>query len=547
MNPTQDTPASSGTVPTSDDGFGTDDLVRWLRRFVICNPFYLASAAVLLFGLGQINHDARFVTTETRQLLFQFGALQAYGCLVICTALWLVRRRVWYDSALLVVVENGLVLAPFLVISQAVLIDASLAVYLAAGGALAVIGRGWSVRRFYTRFQMPDRAWLIGLLVLAVNVGLPLVYRTRVDTDWHAGNRVLWLGVLPFLAVLPNVLLRTRRWDGIAPEQSWLPLMMQGLWIAGTAVHAWSVAWIDKTPTPPWMLVPLAMATCWTLEWRHRDFGPGTYIGLRATVMVLACAAPFWPTPETPVLMLLAGINAALFLVRAACAAPDSRRLSVSYGIAASISVLRLIGAIPGIESILGNEPAWNLGAILGGAAILAMVFRTRNPVMGLLGAFAAAIGTGFVVRWEQPHVSIQFGALLGLVHSFRWSSDKRADVLVGRGVVAGVAMVDALAWAWDPSRTAAWTPGAVGLILLVAILVARRAIGLPAWGIAFALYEVAVTPAVWTVVNTPTGFLALGASLTLFAVGTALATRRHAPESAGEGGAKPILTASAR
>src|SRR5436190_9694043 len=85
----------------------------WAKRLLICNPFFLCSAALLLFGVNRLSLDPNFLGDETRNLLFNFYALQFYEVLVVATAIVLARRRVWYDSALLVVLENGLVLVPF--------------------------------------------------------------------------------------------------------------------------------------------------------------------------------------------------------------------------------------------------------------------------------------------------------------------------------------------------------------------------------------------------------------------------------------------------
>ena len=43
--------------------------------------------------------------------------------LLVTTAIVLARRRIWYDSTLLVGLENLLVFVPFILISQAALID----------------------------------------------------------------------------------------------------------------------------------------------------------------------------------------------------------------------------------------------------------------------------------------------------------------------------------------------------------------------------------------------------------------------------------------
>lgn len=109
--------------------------------------------------MDQLTGDPRFLGgDETRQLLFVFFALQLYELVVVGTAIVLARRQVWYDSALLTVLEHGLVLVPFMMMSQAVLTEWRLTLFLtAAGGTLAVV-RALAVRDWHPRFNLPRRA-----------------------------------------------------------------------------------------------------------------------------------------------------------------------------------------------------------------------------------------------------------------------------------------------------------------------------------------------------------------------------------------------------
>src|ERR1044071_9582998 len=49
---------------------GDRPLSYWAKKFLICNPFYLASAALLLFGLYRVSIDPNFLPEETEQLKF---------------------------------------------------------------------------------------------------------------------------------------------------------------------------------------------------------------------------------------------------------------------------------------------------------------------------------------------------------------------------------------------------------------------------------------------------------------------------------------------
>src|SRR5271165_6555014 len=83
--------------------------VYWLKRFLACNPFYLCSAALLLFGVYRVSVDPSLMGAETADLFFNFSALQVYEFLLVITAIFLARRALWYDSTLLAWPENLLV------------------------------------------------------------------------------------------------------------------------------------------------------------------------------------------------------------------------------------------------------------------------------------------------------------------------------------------------------------------------------------------------------------------------------------------------------
>ena len=99
------------------------------------------SAALLLYGVARISADANLFAGETPNLLFNFVALQMYAALLVVTAIRLSRRAIWYDSALLVVLENGLVLVPFMLVSQAAFIEPLLGQLLVLFAGGAAVGR----------------------------------------------------------------------------------------------------------------------------------------------------------------------------------------------------------------------------------------------------------------------------------------------------------------------------------------------------------------------------------------------------------------------
>ena len=121
---------------------------RWLRLVLAGNPFYLLSAALLLFGINRLSIDPNFLGAELPNLVFNFGALQLYEVLLVLVAILLARRRIWYDSMLLLGLENMLVLVPFILVTQALLIGNGVALALCLAGTFMAVLRFASLRRF---------------------------------------------------------------------------------------------------------------------------------------------------------------------------------------------------------------------------------------------------------------------------------------------------------------------------------------------------------------------------------------------------------------
>ena len=67
----------------------------WLRHLFACNPFYLISVALLLFGCYRISMEPALFNHEAAHLFFNFTSLQVYEALLVATSIFLARRRIW--------------------------------------------------------------------------------------------------------------------------------------------------------------------------------------------------------------------------------------------------------------------------------------------------------------------------------------------------------------------------------------------------------------------------------------------------------------------
>ncbi|HTH48039.1 MAG TPA: hypothetical protein VMB21_11040 [Candidatus Limnocylindria bacterium] len=418
----------------------------WLRRLLVCNPFFLGSAALLLLAVNRLSLDPDFLGSETQKLLFNFGALQFYSVLLVGTAIVLARRRIWYDSALLVVLEHGLLLVPFILISQAALIGSGLAAALVLAGAALAAVRAGALRRWYGRFNLPLRALALGAVILAANVALPLWFRSVVNAttvlDWPGPNRFVWLAVLPLLAAGANLLPRPVRHGGVSPERSWLPLFIYGLWLAGSAVHAWSVAYLGKgSAVTLAMLAPLATVAAWTFRNRLRDVWAEPSLPAGQWSLAAVAATPLLAWDEQPVLLALSAVNfAGLLLLRL-------RRRDCLGRLAGQLAGLSLPLVLVGLpaECITLGRPGWQRSEALPvalGLYAVAVSWLSRRPWAGLAGGFAF----GWAAVQANSHVdlflALQLSLVVVLCHGLRWNHELPTRWL--RATVAGAWVLSA-------------------------------------------------------------------------------------------------------
>src|ERR1700759_5394989 len=144
----------------------------WARRFLVCNPFYLVSAALLLFGMYRISVERNFFTEEISQLAFNLSSLEFYEALLVMTAIFLASRRIWYDSTLLVGLENLFIFVPFILVSQVALISTRVVWVVCAVTAVVAMLRFAGVKRHFRDLNLPAGLLSIGALRVASTRGL---------------------------------------------------------------------------------------------------------------------------------------------------------------------------------------------------------------------------------------------------------------------------------------------------------------------------------------------------------------------------------------
>jgi len=516
-------------------------LSYWLKKLLVCNPFYLTSAALLLYGVYRIALDPNFFATETGQLTFNFSALQSYELLLAATATLLFTRRIWYDASLLVVLENLLWIVPFILISQAAFIEPQTATCLCLLAVALVAGRMTWFRKHAGDIVPSTRMLLCGGPILLANAAWPIIYRhfqeTKVGINITSGaayefNELNWFWLLPAVATLMLWLPRPETNIPTSRMRRWFPLMLFSFWLLGTGVHLYALGYVYDFKLRREQLAPLLWVLAWAWPLRLPDFfamksqglsGPTLFLPLLATLPAAFVA-------DSHVFFILSTLNLFAFGIRLLLQ-PDNR-LALQLGL---FSFAAMVAALPiDFTSIIARPVTQsNLIGLAALAYVIVGAVLSRSPKIALLGALAAMI-IGGVAR--QAHAdwlywAMQAGFGYFLLHSLRWQ-DERHDGAAGvRIFVAACWVFHSFIWVRNGASLTQSLALASGVLLIWTIrgLIWKnwRQLTLP---IAAGLVTLCL-PTNLVITKTqsaPAGVLYVVGSFALFGIGTLAALTKH-------------------
>jgi hypothetical protein len=518
---------------------------RWAKRLLACNPFYLVSAALLLYGMYRVSIDANVLATEIEQLVFNFSSLQCYELLLVITAILLARRNIWYDATLLVVLENLFILVPFMLISQAALIEQETAWVvwvLCAAAALVALGRSAAARRWISRLTLSPRLLAGGVVVLLANAALPVVYRvlheSKVGTKWEVGaayemNEVSWLWLFPTLCALANLLPRPRDDGELLVQRRWFPVSLFLLWIAGTGVHLYSLGYVYDFDLRRELLAPGLWVLAWTLHLRLKDFVAIPPAMLRQATLVLPLAITLLPleAARRDVAFVLSALNA--FAFASVAWADRGHRLALHLALA---SLAAAVATLP-VEVVQPFAGHVDRVKLFGAAALAYLVvgsMLSRNPKVAVGGALAAALAVGLLRsgREGDSHWAVQAGLVFFLLHSLRWQDYEHPGARFVRILAAAVWVAHAFIWVRVGLAFPSLLAMAGGVLVLCGLKWWLAPDAPPLILPAAALLVALCSPANFLFAKlqaTPVGIVAIGGSFLLFGLGTiaALTKRR--------------------
>lgn len=455
----------------------------WLRKLFACNPFYLVSAALLLYGCYRLSVDTAWFTGETARLFASFTSIQSYEVLLVGTAIFLASRRIWYDSTLLVGLENLLVFVPFILISQAALTDSHMAIGVCITAAVLAVLRFGSLKKFFHDLNLPGRLSGLGAIMLGLNVALPLVYRhfgeTKIGVHVDIGpayefNQYTWLLILPAALALANFLpfAYGARPAGSPPHQHrWLPDGLFALWLAATVTHVYCLDYIYQFDLRPDLIAPGLWVLAWTV-WLNLPQRKNAWLAaakhtLEATpllIALLACSQGL-----TPSFYFLAALNVAAYL--ALCFLERDNRI-VRHLLAGA--VLTLVAGLPEawLQVVVPDMTHGTCVALGVGAYLIICTALSADPRLALVGAVLLGFGVGsfFGDYSGVSHWAFQSTFAYILLHSLRWNDPAHQGARVFRVVAAIFWVMQSFLW-MNAGEGKFWMPCiAAGIVLAVYI-----------------------------------------------------------------------------
>lgn len=529
-------------APATPDLSANKDLAYWAKRFLACNPFYLLSAALLLFGLSRVSVDHGFLEKELARLAFNLTSLQCYELLLVGTVIFLARRKIWYDSTLLVVLENMFLFVPFILISELSLLDTPTVWTVCPLCALIGASRIGGLKRFFKELNLPNGLLVLGGVLLLVNVGLLATYRvvgeSKMGGKPDSGpdffiNQLTWLVILPAALALATFLPRAKDRGSLLPQRRWLPAFFFLLWIAVTGVHLYCLNYVYDFAFHTEMQVPVFWVLGWVAYSRLPEILASQSRALKYALAATPMLVPFLAASEygTKIFFTLTALNALLY--GGLCLLEHDNRFVRHLAFA---SAVLLVCGVPG-DWVQFVAPQFHREYfIAAGLAAYAAFYiaLSRNPAAGLFGSIAvtATMLGLFEGHAGAIHWSLQSGLVFLLLHSLRWDDSQHDGARGVRNVAAILWSGHALAWMHLGG--AMWMPflfgGIVlGTYVLVTLLQGRRdaLIILPAASLVVILAGPG-NSLFGTVRTTPTAVLAVIGSFVLFALGTVAALTKN-------------------
>jgi hypothetical protein len=535
-------PDSVPTISATDPSATT--LRRIVRYLIAGNPFFILSAVLLLYAMRRLSFDSRLFSTELSQLVFNFGSFQFYEVLLAGTAIVLARHRIWYDSTLLVFIENLFAFVPLILVSQALLVENSVAATLCTVGAVLFAVRTGALARFIRPLNFPPRLLAFALLLLAVNVAAPVLTRhlhrdlTLAKWDDVATRlaNIEWFFVLPLMCVLALFLPRRSKDSPAYFSRTEFPLFTVLLWITGTAVHFYCINFVYGLPAGALRIsvaAPALWIACWVLwvraedvKWSSQNFGR-LYENVLLSASVATLAFPAM-SDDRLMLLSLGAVNVVLFSVLSFKSRSWFNILLLTVSGAMTAAALHTGLRTTHVELDFGNA----LWIAIGGFLLVRSIL-SRDPRFAFLGGFLASIiAARFFNNIDALFAVTGVGLSFVVVHSIFWNDALDPHSKGARTFATCLWVANSVALLESDFAMSYWHVFISGLAVFLVALAVRSISG--SWLnrlIPFAALGTIALPVAFKscemLQHASSGLLTLLASFLLFAVGIMTALMR--------------------
>jgi len=513
--------SATGSQPVMNEFFGR--LLSIFKQVMAGNPFYLASAGFLLYGINQLTTDSKLVGSELPMLKFNFCALVLYEIMVVGTAILLSRRKIWYDAMLLFGLTNLFVIVPFSLISRAVFLSPHLALAMSICGVLLAAAKFWAFKRYAPEINLPGRLLFFGALLLLANASAPLLFK-NIEFDFDRVNQwlnVFWQFLLPALAGLGIFLPRAVDRGDAPGGKKWVPAAIFFGWVVVTACHFGGIGYSNSYVWNYALLVPIAWVTFWTVYVRIADFS-GVIRLTEEIFLSVPLLLPLLAIESERTLVLFAAFNLiiyGLFFIRRNRNFPALARLLGAIAIlCGSLPTSWVSHVAPGV-----GRPEWALLSVF--VCFFWLIFRSRNPLIAIFSALALT-GLGLCLASSFFRYAVQVALVSLMLHSLRWDDRAHKGATTVRFLAVMVWSWVSCSWLFDSIHPQRLLVGSAAGVFLGAYLI--QAMLLRSWKhriLPFsALFVLMSKPGVilgnWLNRETP-GMLAVVGSFLLFALGS--------------------------
>jgi hypothetical protein len=387
----------------------------------------------LLYGIYRAVTSPNLFAADNANTIFNFIALALYVLAVCVTSTLLARKRIIPDTTMLLLLHALLFISPFILFAHGVFLKGQLGEALGWGGMGCGLAQLYILRRRLPETFLSRPLLIGGAIILAANFAAPLIFRSGLDNprnDNEIGGTVAlyaWNLALPILAAWLNLLPTAEDGGRVAPRRAvpspllwtrpWFPFVIYTLWLAGSVVQLWTIAYVDDRSLHAYQFTAVAWILTWTLFNRAQLF-PAR---IAARLEQFAPAATLLIPVLGPIAGLDLNIASVLFLLNIPISLLLRRRLPALALVAASLAGAACCMPHAWIGFLSPQTERLQFIAIILAAITLGGLAVLRDSRAGVLAALGLAISLAQFTNASAAAI-INAAVLFLFLHQLRWN-----------------------------------------------------------------------------------------------------------------------------